>query len=101
MLQGSSIGGMMLSKFIDFLRRLFCLQSCTHGRVDTLLNAVRLRVIDLLHEKGNTVICTYCGQLMPKDGAVVVYVFETDSLEFAHKECFEKHNSKIAGKKVW
>lgn len=59
---------------------------------DRKLDKALERAKELNEEKGDTVVCEYCHQLMPKNEASVVYNLETDKMEYSHEQCFEENN---------
>lgn len=51
------------------------------------------RANELYATKGKVVVCHYCGNLLPKSDAEVVYNIETDRMEYSHPACFDENNS--------
>lgn len=47
---------------------------------------------ELYSNKGNTVLCHYCRQLMLKSEAAVVYNIEVDTIEYSHEACWSDNN---------
>jgi hypothetical protein len=43
----------------------------------------------LFQSKGNTVVCEYCGQLLPKEESFHVYDADESSSAFYHAECLK------------
>ena len=60
-------------------------------KFDKQLEKEREKAQKLYDEKGNTVVCKYCGQLLPKNEAGCVYDIVNKNLTFHHEECFNKH----------
>lgn len=45
----------------------------------------------LYKEKGDIVVCNYCGQLMPKKEAGVVFDIVTRKNTYFHEKCFQEN----------
>lgn len=50
------------------------------------------RANTLYNKKGGTVVCIYCGQLLLKKEAAVVYDLEKNENEYSHEKCWQKNN---------
>jgi ribosomal protein S26 len=46
---------------------------------------------ELYKKQGQSVVCVYCGKLMPKNKAGVVYNIGENRLEYSHDSCFESN----------
>jgi RNase P subunit RPR2 len=47
---------------------------------------------ELYNKKFQTVVCVYCGQLLPKNEAAVVFDIEKGENEYSHEECWNANN---------
>jgi len=50
------------------------------------------RSLKMYNQKGTTVVCVYCGKLMPKAGATFNYIINADRVEYSHDECYQAAN---------
>ena len=51
-----------------------------------------LKRANKLHsKKGTTVVCAYCGGLLPKSEAGSVFDLEANEITYCHEACFDKY----------
>lgn len=60
-------------------------------KFDKQLEKIRKEATKLYNEKQDTVVCSYCGGLIPKNEAGCIYDIEKQQLLFHHEECFNKY----------
>jgi hypothetical protein len=60
-------------------------------RFDDGLAIAAERATELFNQKGQAVVCVYCGKLLPKSEAAYVYVIAENRGEYSHEECFQKY----------
>lgn len=60
-------------------------------RFDIALVVCARRAQRLYDKKGNTVVCSYCGGLLPKKEAGMMYDIESRCAEYHHEACFQKY----------
>ena len=51
----------------------------------------RKKAQKLYDKKQDTVICSYCGELLKKNEADCIYDIEKKELTFCHSTCFDKY----------
>lgn len=61
------------------------------AKFEKQLEKEREKAQELYDKKGNSVICEYCGKLLDKNEAGVIYNFITKELTYHHDSCFEKY----------
>lgn len=70
------------------------------NKFDKQINKELQKAKKLINEKSDTVICEYCGKLLPKNEAGSVYDIEEKKVTFHHDSCFdkyEKHYDRVEG----
>ncbi len=55
------------------------------------LDTAARRATKLYKKQGNTVVCVYCGRLLKKEQAGMVYDIGKNEAEYHHEACFEKY----------
>lgn len=77
------------SRITSKIKRVF--GTLLNLRFNRGLEAAQHRANELHSKQFQTVVCVYCGRLLPKSEAGVVYNIENDTLEYSHEACFEKY----------
>ena len=62
-------------------------------RFNNVLDEAVKRANKLHKDKSSTVICVYCGQLLLKSEAAVVYDISQHQMEYSHEACFDKNET--------
>lgn len=70
-------------------------------RFDSDLDVAEKRANKLNTAKGNTVVCSYCGGLLLKSEAGLIYDLTRDSVTYHHEECFQKYEHPNDNKLEW
>lgn len=60
-------------------------------KFDKQLEKERKKAQELYDKKQDTVVCSYCGNLLLKNEAGCVYDIENKEMTFHHEECFDKY----------
>ena len=60
-------------------------------KFDKQLEKERKKAQELYDKKQDTVVCSYCGELLPKKEADSIYDIENKELTFCHSDCFDKY----------
>lgn len=76
-------------KLFDTFRKMIG-HACV-ARFDNNLGLVLERANRLHVKKRDTVVCVYCGGLLLKRDAGVVYDIAKDAIEYHHEQCFQKY----------
>jgi hypothetical protein len=56
------------------------------------LEEAQNRANKLHDKKGNAVVCIYCGKLLDKKEASIVYDISKDVMEYSHEDCWQANN---------
>ena len=75
---------MRVKQIREFIARFFI------KRFDAGLNVALKRANRLHMDKGQTVVCIYCGGLLRKSEAGVEYDMENDQVTYCHERCFDR-----------
>ena len=62
-------------------------------RFDKQLEKVRQKAQKEYDKKQDTVVCEYCGKLLPKQEAGCIYDIKKNEMTYHHDECFEKYET--------
>jgi len=60
---------------------------------ESKLNKCKDRANNLYIQNGDVVVCEYCGQLLPKKEAGIIYDIEKNKIKFHHEDCFQKYEN--------
>lgn len=58
---------------------------------DYKLKKCQQKAKKMIDKKGDVVICKWCGNLLKKQDADIIYNIEKNEVEFMHEECFYKN----------
>ena len=60
-------------------------------KFDKKLEKERKKAQELYDKKQDTVVCSYCGELLSKKEADSIYDIKNKELTFCHSYCFDKY----------
>ena len=60
-------------------------------KLDSQLNKELQKANSIHKNKYNTVVCKYCGQLLPKQEAGAMWDITNQQLYYFHEDCFNKN----------